>query len=146
MEEAMESVQSEVRALLDTQSEAMRNKDIDRLMPVYSHDVVYFDVVPPLHYAGSSALRARFLRWFDGYQGSISMEIRDLNLLVSGDIAVAYWFSRASGTLTNGREAGSWVRVTNCCQRSKQGWLVTHEHVSIPVDLSSRTPAMGLEP
>jgi uncharacterized protein (TIGR02246 family) len=142
----MASTQSEVRALLDSQSEAIRTKDVDKLLSLYSPDIVYFDVVPPLQYAGSAALRDRFLRWFDGYQGSIRMEVRDVNVLVSGDVAVAHWFSRASGTLKSGHEVGSWVRATSCCQRSHHGWLITHEHVSLPVDFSSGSAATDLVP
>ena len=146
MEDAVDSTQSEVRALLDRQSEAMRTKDIDRLMSIYSPDVVYFDVVPPLQYAGATALRGRFLQWFDGWKGSIGMEIRDLSIVASGDIAVAHWLSRASGTLSNGQEVGSWVRATSCCQRSNDTWVITHEHVSWPVDSRSQTAAMDLVP
>ena len=142
----MVSAQSEVETLFDRQSEAIRMKDLDRLMSLYSPDVVYFDVVPPLQYVGSTALRERFLKWFDGYQGSIGMEVRDLNILASGDIAVAHWFSRASGTLKNGREVGSWVRATSCCQRSPHGWLITHEHISLPVDIVSGNAATNLLP
>ena len=142
----MASTELEVRALLDSQSEAMRMKDIDRLMSLYSPDIVYFDVVPPLQYVGSAALRDRFSRWFDGYNGALRMEIRDLSISESGDLAVAYWLSRASGTLKNGREVGSWVRATNCCQRSNHGWLITHEHVSLPVDLKNGSAAMDLVP
>jgi ketosteroid isomerase-like protein len=127
-------------------TEAMRIKDIDRLMSLYSPDIIYFDVVPPLQYAGAPALRGRFLQWFDGWKGSIGMEIRDLNILVSGDIAVAHWLSRASGTLKNGHEVGSWVRATSCCQRSNHRWLITHEHVSWPVDAKSGSAAMDLMP
>jgi ketosteroid isomerase-like protein len=146
MEDAMASMQSEVRALLESQSEAMRAKDIDRLMALYSPDVIYFDVVPPLQYAGVVELRGRFLQWFDGWKGSIGMEIRDLNIVGSGDIAVAHWFSRASGTLKNGDEVGSWVRATSCCQRSNHKWLITHEHVSWPVDPKGASAAMDLVP
>lgn len=142
----MASPESEVRALLDDQSEAMRTRDIDRLMSLYSPDVVYFDVVPPLQYAGAAALRGRFLQWFDGWNGSIDMEIRDLSVLASGDIAVAHWLSRAIGTLKNGHEVGSWVRATNCCQRSDHRWLITHEHVSWPVEAKSGSAAMDLVP
>ena len=138
--------ESEVRALLDRQSDAMRAKDIDRLMPLYSPDIVYFDVVPPLQFVGSAALRRRFLDWFDGFKGPIDMEIRDLHVSASGDSAVAFWLSRAKGTLKNGQEVGLWVRATSCCQRSGQTWLVTHEHISIPVDLKSGKPAMDLVP
>jgi ketosteroid isomerase-like protein len=144
MEDAMASTESEVRALLDSQSEAMRMKDIDRLMSLYSADIVYFDVVPPLRYAGAAALRGRFLQWFDGWKGSIGMEIRDLNNSASGDLAAAHMLIRASGTLKNGHEAGSWVRATSCCQRSNHRWLITHEHVSWPVDSKSGRAAMDL--
>lgn len=67
----MDSIQSEVRGLIDNRSEAIRMKDIDRLMSLYSPDIVYFDLVPPLRYAGSAALRGRFLQWFDRWKSSI---------------------------------------------------------------------------
>jgi ketosteroid isomerase-like protein len=142
----MDLAQSEVRVLLDSQAEAMRAKDLDRLMSFYSPDIAYFDVVPPLRFVGSDALRGRFSQWFAGFKGSIDMQIRDLNISTSGDIAVAYWLSRARGTLKNGNEVGSWVRATNCCQRSNHGWLITHEHVSLPVDVESGSAAADLVP
>ena len=74
------------------------------------------------------------------------MEVRDLNILAGGDIAVAYWLSQAKGTLKNGREVGSWVRATSCYQRSNDRWLVTHEHISLPVDPQSGSAAWDLVP
>jgi ketosteroid isomerase-like protein len=142
----MSKTQSEVGALLDSQSEVIRMKDIDRLMSFYSPDIVYFDVVPPLQFVGSAALRRRFLDWFDGFKGPIDMELRDLNVLASGDFAVAYRLSRARGILQNGQEVGRWVRATSCCQWSNQKWLITHEHISWPVDPKSGRAAMDLAP
>jgi len=142
----MASTESEVRALLRRQSEAIEAKDLDRLISLYSADVVYFDVVPPLQYVGSAALRDRFLTWFDGFQGPIGMDVRDLHISASGDIAIAHWLSRARGTLTSGREVGSWVRATSCCQRSGHRWLITHEHVSWPVDVATGGAALELVP
>lgn len=124
----------------------MRAKDIDRLMPLYAPDVVYFDVVPPLRFVGAAALRGRFVRWFEGWRTAIDLDIRDQHVAVRGDVAVAHWFSRASGTLGNGRRVGSWLRVTSCCERSAAGWLITHEHVSMPVDLERGEPAANLQP
>ena len=142
----MGSTQSEIRALLGRRSEAVWMKDIDRLMSFYSPDIVYFDLVPGLRYTGSPALRKRFLHWFDAFKGSIGQEIRDLNTLASGDIAVANMLIRASGTLKNGRDVGYWVRATSSAQRSSQGWFIAHEHVSLPVDFESRSAAMDLVP
>jgi ketosteroid isomerase-like protein len=146
MEDAMASIQSEVKALLDSRSEAVWIKDIDRLMSFYSPDIVYFDVVPGLQYIGSEALRPRFLDWFSSFEGSIGQEIGDLNISADGDIAVAYMLIRASGTLKDGPEVGYWVRVTTCCRRSNHRWLVTHEHVSLPVDVESGRAATDLVP
>src|SRR5688572_4320607 len=67
--DAMASIESELSALFDRRSEAMRMKDIDRLMSLFAPDIVYFDLVPPLQYAGSAALRERFLHWFEGWDG-----------------------------------------------------------------------------
>ena len=142
----MASTESEIRTLLESWSDAARTKDIDRLMSLYSSDIVYFDVVPTLQYTGSAAVRANFLRWFDGFEGSIGQEVRDSHILVSEDIAVAYMLIRASGTLKNGREVGYWVRATSCCRRSDQSWLIVHEHVSLPVDFESGRAAMDLVP
>ena len=146
MEDAMASTQSEVRALLESWSEAIRIKNIDRLMSLYSPDIIYFDVVPPLRYTGSAAVRGNFLRWFDGFKGSIGQEIRDVTISASGDVAVAHMLIRASGTRKNGREVGYWVRATVCCQRSDHRWLITHEHISVPVDFASGSAAMDLVP
>jgi len=121
-------------------------KDIDRLMSLYSPDIVYFDVVPPLRYAGAAALRARFVQWFDRWKSSIGQEIPDVNISASEGTAAAYMLIRTSGTLKNGHEVGYWVRATNCFQRSDRRWLITHEHVSLPVDFASGSAAMDLVP
>ncbi len=142
----MASAQSDVKALLDNWVEAIRAKDIDRLMPIYSPDAVYFDVVPPLQIKGSDGIRRNFLRWFDGWSSAIGQEIRDLKISLSGDAAFAYMLIRASGTLKNGREVGYWVRATVGCERSNDRWLIAHEHVSLPVELPSGSAAMTLAP
>lgn len=142
----MVATPSEVRALLESWSGAIRMKDIDRLMPLYSPDVVYFDVVPPLQVTGSAAVRRNFLRWFDSWKSSIGVEIRDLNVLASGNVAAAYMLHRTSGILTSGRQVDYWIRASVCCQRSDRGWLITHEHVSLPVDFQSGSAVMDLAP
>jgi ketosteroid isomerase-like protein len=146
MEDGMTKTQSEVGTLFDSRSEAIWTKDIERLMSLYSPDIVYFDLVPPLQYVGEDALRERFLEWFDGFDGPISQEISELNIVESGDTAIAHMLIRAGGTLKNGHEVGFWVRVTDGCRRSNDEWLITHEHVSLPVDPMSRSAAMDLVP
>lgn len=142
----MASAESEIRALFDSRTEAMRAKDIDRLMALYAPDIVYFDVVPPLQYAGWTVLRDRFLHWFTGWESAIGMDVRDLKIVAGGDVAAAHMLIRASGTRANGREVGYWVRTSNGCRRSDGRWLITHEHVSLPVDFESGRVVTDLVP
>jgi ketosteroid isomerase-like protein len=142
----MTPTEREVRALLDERSDAVWTKDLDRLMSFYSSDIVYFDIVPGLQYVGSAALRPRFQEWFESFEGPIGQESGDLHISASGDVAVAYMLIRASGTLKNGREVGYWVRVTSAARRSDGRWLISHEHVSLPVDVQSGTAVTDLVP
>jgi ketosteroid isomerase-like protein len=146
VEESMPPIQSEIEALLDRWSDAIRRKTIDPLMSLYSPDIVYFDVIPPLRYSGATALRNDFLRWFDIWEGPVGVEIRDRRILASEDVAVAHMLHRTSGTLKDGREVAYWVRATVCCQRSNHRWFIAHEHVSLPIDFKSGSAVMDLVP
>lgn len=127
------TTQSEIQALLDNRVEACRTKDIDRLMSLYSPNIVYFDCVPPLHFTGSDTVRRNFVRWFNEYQGEIGLETHDLNIAISGDVAFVHMLHLDKGNthLENGLKF--WLRSTVCCQRSNNKWLITHEHISLPV-------------
>lgn len=142
----MDSAESGLKVLLGEWVEAVRTKDLDRLVALYAPDAVYFDLVPPLRFVGSAAIRAHFQRWFDTWKSSIDVEIREQTLLMSGDVAAAYMLYRVSGVLKDGREVGYWVRVTVCCRRSDQRWSIAHEHVSLPVDFRSGSVVTGLVP
>ena len=142
----MDTTQTEVRALLDRRSTAALDKDLDQLVSLYAPDVVYFDVVPGLQYTGTAALRDRFAGWFSAFASAITIELRDVTILASGDLAVAHMLNHTSGALANGQTVSYWVRATVCCQRSAAGWLITHEHVSLPVDMASGRAAMHLTP
>ncbi|MGI5170991.1 YybH family protein [Spirillospora sp. CA-253888] len=130
----MTSNDAEVRALLESRVDAARAKDIERLMRYYSPDIVYYDAVPPLHFTGHEETRRNFVRWFDGYDGPIGLETHDLVIAAGADVAFAHMLHLDSGTRKNGLQSEIWVRTTVCLRRSGGTWLITHEHVSIPID------------
>jgi uncharacterized protein (TIGR02246 family) len=142
----MDSSDDELRALFEERARAMGAKDIERVMALYAPDVVYFDLVPPLAYTGADALRARFLDWFPRWRGPIGQQIHQLAAGADDRIATAHMLVRAHGTLQDGRAVDYFVRVTNSCARSDGGWLITHEHVSLPVDMSTGRARMDLTP
>ncbi|MEU7858665.1 nuclear transport factor 2 family protein [Nonomuraea sp. NPDC049141] len=125
---------AEVRAFLESRVAACQTKDIDRLMSHYSADIVYYDVVPPLQFAGSDEVRGNFVRWFDEYDGPIGLETHDLTVVTSADVAFAHMLHLDRGTRKNGLQSAIWVRSTVCCRRSNDQWLITHEHISVPIN------------
>lgn len=128
----MASNDSRVRELLDCRVDACQAKDIDRLMSLYSTNIVYYDVVPPLQFTGSDDVRRNFVRWFDEYDGPIALETHDLTVATSADVAFASSLVLDDGVRKNGLEGAIWLRSTVCCQWSRDKWLITHEHISMP--------------
>ena len=137
---------TDVRTLLQTWSDAIRHRDIDRLMPVYAPEIVYYDVVPPLRLTGLEAVRRNFERWFDMWSTPIGVEIRDRVIFENGGIAAAHMLHRTSGIQKGGRTIDYWIRASVSLQRSERGWHITHEHVSPPVELPAARAAMELTP
>lgn len=130
----MNSGVSEIQALLDTRVDASKAKDIDRLMALYSPGIVYYDVVPPLHFTGIDEVRRNFQRWFDEYDGPIGLETHELDITAGEDVAFARMLHVDSGTRKDSVPQGAiWLRSTVCLQRSDGKWLITHEHISLPL-------------
>lgn len=128
----MTSTESAIRTLLDTRVEACRAKDIDRLMSLYSPGITYYDVVLPVQFVGTDAVRGNFLRWFGEYEGPIGLETHDLTITAGGDVAFAHMLHVDSGTRRTGMNDAVWIQSTVCCERRAGRWLITHEHISLP--------------
>ncbi|MBF6341245.1 nuclear transport factor 2 family protein [Nocardia abscessus] len=130
----MTSNEQEIREFLESRTDAQRSKDIDRLMSFYSPDIVYYDAVAPLRFTGTDEVRRNFVRWFDGYNGPIGLETHDLTIVTSDDVAFANMLHLDSGKHKGGIELSIWVRETVCLRRSNAEWLITHEHISLPIN------------
>jgi len=141
-----DSALADVMAVLDNRVEAVRDKDIDRLMSLYSPDIVYFDIIPPHQFTGAGEVRRNFLRWFDEYQGDIGLETHDLHVAASEDVAFAHMIHPDSGTRRNGQNITVWVRSTVCLQRTGGQWLITHEHISFPINPENWSAIVGTTP
>jgi ketosteroid isomerase-like protein len=101
-------------------------------MALYSPDIVYYDVVPPLRFEGTADVRRNFQRWFDEYDGGIELDTHELSVAAGDDVAFAHMLHVDGGTRTNGIEGAVWIRSTVCCRRVDVTWMITHEHISIP--------------
>jgi uncharacterized protein (TIGR02246 family) len=138
--------ESGIRQLIDGFQRAIRAKDLDGVLSVYAPDIVSFDLVPPMQHVGIAAYRRPWEETFASFEGRIGYEVSDLHITATDEVAFSHSLNRMSGTTKNGQTISMWVRWTACLRKLDGRWLVTHEQVSVPIDLESGRALLDLEP
>jgi ketosteroid isomerase-like protein len=139
--------EADLRQRIDKLACAIRALDLEAVMSIYTPDVVSFDIEPPLQHVGVAAKRKNWERVFALYEHPLGYEIRGLTITVGEDVAFAHSINRLSGTLTRGTATtGFWVRATTCFRKVNGDWFIAHDHVSVPLDLTTGAPLLNLEP
>ena len=136
----------EIRAIVEARNQAVQAKHLQTLMAHVSPSVLSYDVVNPLEYQGAAAVRARAQEWFASFAGSITLEVRDLRIAANTNVAHCSCLNRICGTLTEGGAVDMWVRSTLCFVKEDGGWLITHQHTSVPFDAATGKAALDLKP
>jgi ketosteroid isomerase-like protein len=137
---------AEVRAIVEAHARAVHDKDIDALMANVAGSAMSYDVVNPLDYPGADAARARAKEWFASFAGPIDLELRDLRVEASADLAFAYSLNRIRGVLESGGEIDMWIRSTLCLRKQHGRWLIVHQHSSVPFDATTGKASLDLAP
>ncbi|NUO58664.1 MAG: SnoaL-like domain-containing protein [Hamadaea sp.] len=146
MQPQQERDEAEIRRLIDTIVDGLHAKDLDALKKPYSTDVVSFDVEPPLQHVGIDAKLQNWARVFAVFE-DLRYEVRDLAVTVGDEVAFGHAFARLSGTFKDGTATtGMWVRITYCLRKVDGSWLITHDQVSVPLDVRSGKGIVDLEP
>jgi ketosteroid isomerase-like protein len=69
-----------IRQRVEDWAKAIRAKDIDQVLSLYAHNIVSFDVDPPLRYAGAANKRRAWQDFFAVHTGPMVYDVRDLNV------------------------------------------------------------------
>ncbi len=128
----MTAADAEVRAVLEEWAEATRLGRRDEILKHHSANLVIFDVLPPMMYAGAEAYKRSWDEWQPGTQGDAVFNLENLTITAGSDVAFAHSFIRCGGTLPDGTTFQDLVRATFCLRRVDGSWLVEHQHVSKP--------------
>jgi ketosteroid isomerase-like protein len=135
-----------LRAAIEERIRAVRAKDANAVLSHYAADVTTFDLVAPLENVGTAAVRQRLVGWFDSFDGPLGYEIAHLQLVTSGEIAFDHHFTHVRGATRDGKKIDMWFRETLGYRFSGGRWLVTHQHTSVPFDMTSLRAEMSLQP
>lgn len=124
------AILSVIRAQEDATSKGNARTSIDAL----SADAVVFDLPPPLLYEGDQARNIEVLEaWFATWRDGVTVHLADPQIVVDGDLAVAFGLSQMTGVKTDGTMVDSWSRRTVVLRRSEGVWKIIHEHASFPM-------------
>jgi len=125
--------EAQIRSILDDAAKALYAKDAEALVAHYAADVSVANLAPPLRHEGPEACnRAAIKHWFDTWSGPINLELRDVRIEISGDIAFAHGLSHMSGIKRDGERPDLWLRITHCFRKEGGEWKTAHIHESVP--------------
>lgn len=143
-----ESAKAEVQAVLEKLAAAHDAKSADDIASLYTDDAVIYHLAPPLGERGMQ--KEGLAAWLSSWDTPITIETKDTEITVSGDLAVSTQLVRFQGT-QQGERIDLWFRSTQHFRRTADGWKIAHEHGSVPfhmdgsfraaVDLTPDSPA-----
>jgi PhnB protein len=139
------AAEEEIRSVIEAWAQAIRRKDVARVLKQFADKSVRFYLAPPLQ--APDPLRKNLEDWFATFQGDIGYEIRDLLITTASDVAYCHSFNHLTGTKVDGEKPDVWFRETLCLRQIDTRWLITHAHESVPFYMDgSFKAAVDLKP
>ncbi len=140
-----DSNEAKILELMDDLTHAFLAKDLNGIMSFYAQDVVAFDLVKTLEYIGREAYKKSWKEFLD-MVGDMNCEASELKVQADDNLAFCHSLSHFSGTMKNGQKTDMWMRSTQCFKKINGKWLISHEHISLPVDFESGKILSDLKP
>lgn len=134
-----------IRRLIAEQFDAIRAKNVARLMKPYAPDAVTFDAKLPYRMAAADELRKTWEVCFPYFPDTFQVETRDLHVSVDGALGFAHWLFRIVTPDPNHPAAQTWMRLTGCYRKVRGEWRIAHEHCSVPFDPMTGRAAFALD-
>jgi ketosteroid isomerase-like protein len=136
----------EIRERIDVLVAAIRSGDLNAVKTIFAPGLVSFDIEPPLRHLGAEKKWANWARVFDVFEVPLEYEVRDLTVLVDGDLAVVYAVNHMNAALRGAGKIDYWLRWTAAWQKLDGQWQIVHDQVSVPTNFQDGTAAMDLMP
>ena len=122
--------------ILAAYAAAVRAKDLDAFVGLYSDDVRTFDLWEQWTYDGKEALRAMVAEWFGSLPADEEVVIRfdEVRTQAGLDVAAVSAFTTFAAVSPDGTELRSMNnRLTWVLRKDADGaWKIVHEHTSAP--------------
>ncbi|MBD8574706.1 nuclear transport factor 2 family protein [Pseudomonas syringae] len=135
-----------IETLLKAWSEAVRSKDVSRIMEFYHPDVVAFDAISQLQFKGLDAYRQHWAACLEMCPGAMLFEQHQLQIHAEQTVAFAHWLNHCGVEGDKDASHSCWMRGSAGYRLTGTGWKIVHEHFSAPFDMTGGTALMNLQP
>jgi len=141
---------ADVLELIAGMARARFSKDARAIAAPYAKGAAIYNLAPPLAHWGIDLEETK--AWLDTWATPITIEPRDFEVTVEGDLAFAYGYMRMQGRKKGAdHDVNFWMRETLVLERDREReedrWRIVHEHTSVPFYMDATTrPAFDLQP
>lgn len=140
------SAQTEIQTLINTYRDAVMTKNVDKVMTLYTDDIVSFDAIKALQFKGKAAYRAHWEASMEMCSGPHVFEFHEIAIETADNLAFAHWVANCGGTNDKGETQSCWMRATACYRQVGGTWKIVHEHWSAPFDPMSGSTLFDVQP
>ncbi|MEU0967397.1 nuclear transport factor 2 family protein [Streptomyces sp. NPDC005917] len=133
----MEDAATAIRHLDAELTAAVHDRDTDRMTACYAPDVEAFQPAGVQGQSGIAAFRKSVEEWFATLSGPVHREVLELHVRPGEGSAFSHALVRMRGTRVTGEPLDQVVRVTTGYRDTGFGWLIAHEHISVPLDATA---------
>ncbi|QDK37233.1 nuclear transport factor 2 family protein [Bdellovibrio sp. NC01] len=140
------SPEAELRQFVDHFVEAIHDQDLEAIMACYADDVVAFDMMTPLQFVGKDAYRKSWQMAVENTNPDAEFTLHETKITASDSVGFCHSLCHCVGSMKDGQKMDMWMRWTDCFEKIDGKWLITHEQVSVPVDMESGKGAFNLRP
>jgi len=138
--------EDQIRAIIFDWSDAVRAKDAARLVANLAPDARVFDLITPLQYVGAQTVRQRVEQWLSSFTGPLAYDVHQLRIAAGDDVAFCHSINSIKGQTKDGKAIDMAWRATVCFERISGQWYATHEHSSVPFDMTTGQASLDLKP
>jgi len=123
--------EDQVRELVENWAQAVRDKDIEKILAHHSNDVVMFDVPKPFVSIGIDAYSKTWDTFFAFTKLGV-FEIQELNVIADENVAFCFATMKCADKSNSEDFVELDFRLTIGLQKINDNWTIVHEHHSIP--------------
>ena len=138
--------EDQIRAIIIGWTDAVRAKDSARMVADFAPDARVFDLINPLQYAGAESVRQRAEQWLSSFAGPVTYDVHELRIAAGADVAFCHSINTVKATARDGKTIDMAWRSTVCFEKISGQWLATHEHSSVPFDMTTGRASLDLKP